>query len=58
MTETYGARVLYGPIIFGDFVNLKMEAVRGQIFMETREGFRGPFRLSKDKTVLKITKND
>ena len=30
-----------GPIISGDFLNLKMEAVRGQIFNGMGAGVRG-----------------
>ena len=31
-TQPWALVYISGPVIFGDFVNLKMEAVRGQIF--------------------------
>ena len=54
-----------GPVIFGYFENLKMEAVRGQIFYGMGAGFRrqssllgqqtSQVKLEQDKTVLEIT---
>ena len=58
------ARVyFYGSIIFGEFENLKIEAVRGQIFEGMGEGVReqspllgegtrSPVRLSKGRIGL------
>ena len=59
-----------GPVIFGDFVNLKMEAVRGQLFKGEKSGglwdvppvWRGDqettyVKLEQDRSVLRITKN-
>ena len=34
-------------IIFGDFGNLKMEAVRGQIYKEMRVGVREPLKVRR-----------